>query len=62
MIKKLRNLGYDGPHSGSNHPFMRRGSFTLTIPNKHKSDDIGLPLLKEILEQAGISEQDWLNA
>jgi predicted RNA binding protein YcfA (HicA-like mRNA interferase family) len=62
LIQKFRNLGFDGPHAGSKHYFMRKGTLTVTIPNKHKGDEIGRPLLKEILRQAGISERDWMNA
>ncbi len=62
LIQKFRNLGFDGPHAGSKHLFMRKGTLTVTIPNKHKGDEIGRSLLKEILRQAGISERDWMNA
>ena len=62
MIQKFRSLGFDGPHAGSKHPFMRKGTLTVVIPNKHKDDEVGRPLLKEILRQAGISERDWINA
>lgn len=62
MIQKFRNLGFDGPLAGSKHSFMRKGTLTVTIPNKHKGDEIGRPLLKEILKQAGISERDWRDA
>jgi hypothetical protein len=62
MIQKFRSLGFDGPHTGSRHPFMRKGTLTIAIPNKHKSDEIGRTLLKEILRQAEISERDWMNA
>ena len=62
MIRKFRALGFDGPHSGSKHPFMRKGKLTVTIPNKHKGDEVRRGLLREILKQAGISEQDWRRA
>jgi len=52
-------LGFDGPHSGSKHPFMRKGKLTVTIPNKHKGDEVRRGLLREILKQAGIPEQEW---
>jgi hypothetical protein len=41
---------------------VRKGTLTVAIPNKHKGDEIGRPLLKVVLRQAGISEQDWMNA
>lgn len=59
LIRRFRALGFDGPHGGGKHPFMRRGSLTVTIPNKHKGDEIKRHLLKEILKQAGISEREW---
>lgn len=37
---------------------MRREKLKLRIPNPHQGD-IGLPLLKEILRQANISEDEW---
>lgn len=62
MIQKFRRLGFDGPHAGSRHPFMRKGALTVTIPNKHKGDEVGRFLLKQILKEAGISEREWINA
>ncbi len=41
---------------------MRRGKLTVAIPNRHKGDEIGRALLKEILRQAGVSESEWMNA
>jgi predicted RNA binding protein YcfA (HicA-like mRNA interferase family) len=41
---------------------MRKGTLTVAIPNKHKGDEIGRALLKEILRQAEISERDWMDA
>jgi hypothetical protein len=38
---------------------MVRGDFKLPIPNLHKSKDIGPELLLDILEQAGISKEEW---
>ena len=62
LIRKLLNLGFDGPYGqGKKHPFMRRGTFTLKIPNEH-SEDIGIPLLRDILRIAGISEDEYMAA
>jgi len=41
---------------------MRKGALTLPIPNEHKGDDIPRGLLREILKQAGISEEEWRRA
>lgn len=60
LIKRLRSLGFEGPNSGGRHSFMRNGQLKLRVPNPHESD-ISVPLLKEILRQAGISEENWEN-
>jgi predicted RNA binding protein YcfA (HicA-like mRNA interferase family) len=62
VIRKFGALGFDGPHAGSRHLFVRKGTLTVVIPNKHKGDDVRRELLREILKQAGISEQRWRNA
>lgn len=36
---------------------LRRGTLKLRVPNPHVGD-IGISLLKEILKQAGISEDE----
>jgi len=61
LIQKLRRLGFEGPLGNKPHPFMVRGTFTLRIPNEHGTD-IGVPLLRRILRNAGISVDDWNNA
>ena len=37
---------------------MVKGEQTLTIPNPHRGD-IGVDLLAKILQQAGVSREDW---
>ncbi len=61
LIRRLRALGYDGPFAGAKHQFMVRGDRTVRIPNPHGSD-IGVPLLREVLRQAGIELSEWLAA
>jgi hypothetical protein len=61
LIRKFRNLGFEGPRSGKRHPFMQRGKLKVRITNQHEGD-IDVSLLSEVLKQAGISEEDWLNA
>ena len=60
LIRKFRNLGFEGPFSGGKHQFMIKGNQKIRIPNPHAAD-INISLLKEILRQAGISLQDWDN-
>jgi hypothetical protein len=40
---------------------MKKGALKVRIPNPHHSD-IDSPLLKRILRQAEISEEDWNRA
>ena len=37
---------------------MKKGQLKLRLPNPHQRD-IGVPLLKEILRQAGVPEKEW---
>jgi len=61
LIKRLKKFGFDGPYSGGKHSFVKRKSLKLRIPNPHGSDISG-DLLLEILKQAGIDKDEWINA
>ena len=58
MIRKFRALGWSGPFYGTKHPFMVKGTHRQRIPSDHGSE-IGIGLLKEIIRQAGISNEEW---
>ena len=60
LIKRFRELGFEGPYSGGKHPQMRRGNLTVIIPNSHEGD-ISVGLLSRLLRQANISREEWLN-
>jgi predicted RNA binding protein YcfA (HicA-like mRNA interferase family) len=62
LIRKFRSLGYEGPFTGKKHQFMIKGTRKIRIPNPHVSKDIHVSLLKEILRQAGISDEEWKKA
>lgn len=62
LIRKFRVLGYSGPFSGGKHQFMKKGQKKVRIPNPHGSDDIHVSLVKEILRQAGIENDEWNKA
>lgn len=62
LIRKFRSLGYRGPYSGGKHQFMVKGEKKIRIPNPHKSSDVSISLVKEILRQAKISIEEWDNA
>ena len=57
IIRKLRALGWTGPIQGGTHAFMRRDTLKVRIPNPHGSS-IHVSLLKQILEQAGVSDEE----
>ncbi len=59
LVKRLRELGFEGPYAGGKHPQMRRGDLTVIIPNPHDGD-IGVGLLARLLRQAGLSRDEWL--
>lgn len=62
LIRRLRSLDWSGPFSGTKHQHMAKGDVQLTIPNPHGGKDIGVNLLKILLNEAEISRDDWLNA
>ena len=59
LVKRLRELGFEGPYAGGRHPQMRRGDVTVIIPNPHEGD-ISVGLLSRLLRQAGVSREEWL--
>ena len=62
LIRRLRNLGWSGPYAGGRHQHMVKGDVQLTIPNPHGGGEIGINLLKIVLDEARLSREDWLNA
>ncbi|MBI5217008.1 MAG: type II toxin-antitoxin system HicA family toxin [Ignavibacteriae bacterium] len=60
LVKKLKNLGFQGPFPGGKHEYMKREKFRLTIPNPH-GKQIDSIFIKELLRQAEIDVDEWLN-
>ena len=60
LIRRLRNLGWSGPYAGGKHQHMTKRDIQLTVPNPHHRKDIGVHLLKLVLDEAGISRDEWL--
>jgi predicted RNA binding protein YcfA (HicA-like mRNA interferase family) len=65
FVRKLKSLGYDGPFAGGKHRYMSRsnraakpGAHTVRVPNT----DLDINLLKLILRNAKIDEDDFINA
>ena len=59
LVRRLHELGFEGPYAGGRHPQMRRADITVIIPNLHEGD-IGVGLLRRLLRQAGVSRGEWL--
>lgn len=60
LIIALRAAGFEGLYSGGKHQFMVRDRLRVRIPNPHQGD-ISQNLLSRILQQAGISRDEWEN-
>jgi hypothetical protein len=43
LIRRLRNLGFTGPVSGSRHQFVQKGELKVRIPNPHKGGSMTGP-------------------
>lgn len=52
FIRKLRGLGFGAPRPGGRHFYMRRGTFTLAIPN---DDEFSVPQLRLLLREIGLA-------
>ena len=58
FIRRLRDLGFDGPYTGGRHEFMLRADRRLILPNPHRQT-VSADLLTRLLRQAGITRQEW---
>jgi len=61
LVRKFRNLGFDGPIYEGRHPYMHRGDLKVHIPRQH-GRDITVGLQQEILKQGAISKEEWEKA
>lgn len=60
LIKKFKLFGFDGPYQQGKHPYMIKGSLSITVPNPHETM-VSIDLLTRILRQAGITRAQWMN-
>ncbi len=63
LIRRFRELGWSGPHGGSGrHPeYMQNGSKVFHLPQKHSKRSVtGEGKLKDFLNQAGITVDEWM--
>ncbi len=62
FIKKLRRLGFESAEPGGKHFYMRRGTFTFTLPS---NAEFTVPQLKTLLKEIelglhrNISLNEW---
>lgn len=60
LIRKLKKAGFNGPFIATRHEYMMRGKEKIFIPNPH-GKDIGIPILKRIINQLKISPREFLD-
>ena len=60
LISKLKALDFEGPFRATKHQYMIKGKHKIFIPNPHGGKDIGIPLLKKIIRQIGISQNKFI--
>ncbi|MBM4460288.1 MAG: type II toxin-antitoxin system HicA family toxin [Chloroflexi bacterium] len=61
VVRKLRQLGYDGPIPGGRHMRMVHPESGQIIPIPvHSGKDISVGLIREIIRQVGITRDEWL--
>lgn len=60
LVKNFKLFGFDGPYQQGKHPYMIKGTLSITVPNPHDGP-ISVDLLIRILKQAGITRVQWIN-
>jgi len=59
VIRKLRKLGFIGPIPGRKHMRIPETGKIIPIPI-HKRKDVSVGLIREIINEVGISREEWL--
>jgi len=62
LIRRLGELGFEGPYPGGDHEYMTLRGVYVRIPNPHHGEDISVRLLSRILRDAKISREEWFSA
>lgn len=60
FVIRMRKFGFTGPYQEGKHPYMMKGSITLTVPNPHEKE-ISQDLFVRLLRQAGITRSQWMS-
>lgn len=62
VVRKLKNLGFEGPFPGGRHRRMVDPKTGRVVPIPfHKGSDVSVGLICEIISELGITRDDWLN-
>ena len=60
VIRKLKKLGFKGPIPGGKHLRMVHPETGKIIPiPMHKGKDVSIGLIREIINEVGISRDEW---
>ena len=61
VMKKLRRLGFSGPFPGGEYVRMVHLKKAKIIPVPvHKGKDVSVGLIREIINELGISREEWI--
>jgi len=61
VIKKLRKIGFSGPFPGGKHIRMVNLKTGKIVPIPvHKGKDVSIGLIREIINEIGISRKEWM--
>lgn len=60
LVRRFRQLGWEGPWQRGKHPFLVKDGRRLTLPNPHQGD-VDWSLMKRILAQAVVRPTEWEN-
>jgi len=61
VIKKLRKIGFSGPFPGGKHIRMVNLKTGKVIPIPvHKGKEVSIGLIREIINEIGISRKEWI--
>ena len=60
LISKLKTFGFDGPFRATKYQYLIKGKHKIFIPNPHGDKDIGIALLKKIIRQIGITQDEFI--
>ena len=58
FLRRLRAAGWEGLYQKGPHAYMAKDRRKIAVPNPHGSD-LDWTLVKRILEQAGITPEEW---